>query len=121
MEFGCVYPRRVQDGALEMMDAEASTAAVVGSPILSNRYEDLKIWAALKSGVADSRPRMRRNEDPALDEEPRARQPCRTRVLSFCEDRARGTPAARAVASSSGKFPAQNKASNPHMQTIKAL
>ena len=76
MKFGCVYPRRVQDGALELMDAEASTAAVVGSPILSNRYEDLKIWAALKTGVADSRPRMRRNEDPALEEEPRARHPC---------------------------------------------
>ena len=86
MEFGCVYPRRVQDGDLEMMDAEASTAAVVGSPISSNRYEDLKIWAALKTGVADSRPWMRRNEDSALDEEPRARHPCRTRAFCLCED-----------------------------------
>lgn len=45
------------------MDAEARTAAVVGSPILSNRFEYLMIWAALKTGVADNRPRTRRNED----------------------------------------------------------
>ena len=81
MEFGCGYPRRVQDGALELMDAEASTAAVVGSPISSNRYEDLKIWAALKTGVADSRPRTRRNEKADQYDELRAAPLSRVRFL----------------------------------------
>ena len=41
MEFGCVCPRRVQDGALELKNAKASTEVVVGSPISSNKYEDV--------------------------------------------------------------------------------
>ena len=101
MEFGCVCPRRVQDGALESKNDKANTEAIVGSPISSNNVKIRRPGSIEDRGRGQPAARAKTKKLARLTN--RAHDTLAAQaLLSTVKTRASGGPAARAVATFSG-------------------